>query len=428
MIMKKLYSIVFLFVLLLSINSLSAKVSNFTYVDPGKDLDSLAVVLAPPSATITASASSACQNATSPFITFTGISGIAPYTFSYKLNGSTETISTTTGNFITVNVPTGATGIFVYTLLSVRDSSLPISEINQTGSASISVDAPPNIDFTFTNDNKCSGANVQFNSTISGSGSYIYSWDFGDGSPFSEEQNPSHSYNALGCNISTFNVTLTVKSGGCTIKKSYPINVLQKPDINFVDVVSPFDPFSNCSQASSNSMYSITVGNASSSICISSYSIDWGDGSTENNVTFPKQHTYNLIGAYQMIITAIGNNGCANSKTYIIKNVSNPLGGLNSPGSTQNLCAPTPNLQFSISNWGTNSPDTTYSIDYGDGTPLVVLSQRTLVTSEFFNALNPSISSNYPIPHIYQTSSCPAPSFQVKLDVKNACGTTPFTI
>ncbi|WP_343021962.1 PKD domain-containing protein [Flavobacterium sp. PL12] len=426
--MKKLYSIVFLFVLLLSINSLSAKVSNASDENTGKDLDSLAVVLAVPSATITASATSVCQNGTSPVITFKGIGGMAPYTFNYTLNGSTETISTTTGNSIMVNVPTGAAGIFVYTLLSVRDSSLPISEINQTGSESVSVDAPPNIDFTFTNDNKCSGANVQFNSTISGSGSYIYSWDFGDGSPFSEEQNPSHSYNALGCNISTFNVTLTVKSGGCTIKKSYPINVLQKPDINFVDVVSPFDPFSNCSQASSNSMYSITVGNASSSICISSYSIDWGDGSTENNVTFPKQHTYNLIGAYQMIITAIGNNGCANSKTYIIKNVSNPLGGLNSPGSTQNLCAPTPNLQFSISNWGTNSPDTTYSIDYGDGTPLVVLSQRTLVTSEFFNALNPSISSNYPIPHIYQTSSCPAPSFQVKLDVKNACGTTPFTL
>ena len=67
-----------------------------------------------------------------------------------------------------------------------------------------------------------------------------------------------------------------------------------------------------------------------------------------------------------MVITALGNNGCKNSKSYVIKNVSNPLGGLNSPGSTQNLCAPTSNLQFSISNWGSNSLDTSYSIDYGD--------------------------------------------------------------
>ncbi|MFN7013224.1 MAG: PKD domain-containing protein, partial [Bacteroidia bacterium] len=109
-------------------------------------------------------------------------------------------------------------------------------------------------------------------------------------------------------------------------------------------------------------------------------------------------------------------------------NVSNPLGGINSPGSTQNLCAPTANLQFAISNWGSNSLDTTYTVNYGDGTPTVVLTQTQMVASSYFNVSNPSGSTNYPIPHIYTTSSCPAPSFQVSLDVTNACGTTPFTL
>jgi hypothetical protein len=60
------------------------------------------------------------------------------------------------------------------------------------------------------------------------------------------------------------------------------------------------------------------------------------------------------IGVYSMIITEM--NGCSNSsKTYIVKNVSNPLGGLNSPGSTQDLCAPTAELHFHFQNWGVNS-------------------------------------------------------------------------
>jgi hypothetical protein len=63
---------------------------------------------------------------------------------------------------------------------------------------------------------------------------------------------------------------------------------------------------------------------------------------------------------------------CVITKTYIIKNVSNPLGGLNSPSSTQNLCAPTSNLQFSIS-IGNQFSHTTYKVNYGDGSPLLVL-------------------------------------------------------
>jgi hypothetical protein len=39
--------------------------------------------------------------------------------------------------------------------------------------------------------------------------------------------------------------------------------------------------------------YTINVGNSSTSTsCISSYNVDWGDGSSESNVSFPKQHTY----------------------------------------------------------------------------------------------------------------------------------------
>lgn len=424
--MKQLYLILFFFVFILSVNRLNAK-ENKGWLYNSK-INAKEAVYGPPSATIVASASLVCQNSTNTKVTLTGSGGTAPYTFTYTINGVLQTAVTTGANdSIIIPVTTTSAGTFNYVLESLHDSSMPIAEITQTGNVSVIVNAPPTVNFSFI-DNQCSGSDVQFNSIVTGSGIYTYLWDFGDGTPVSTQQNPLHSFNALGCGIATFNVTLTVMSGGCAITKMLLVSVKQKPDISFVDVLSPFDPFSNCSKASSDPLYAITVGNTSSSTCISSFSINWGDGIIENNVVFPISHTYSSLGAYSMVITAKGINGCDNSKTYIIKNVSNPLGGLNSPGSTQNLCAPTPNLQFSISNWGTNSLDTSYTVNYGDGTPLLVLTQNDLVHSSYFNTTTPSLSANYPIPHIYTTSSCPAPSFQVKLDVTNACSTTPFTL
>jgi gliding motility-associated-like protein len=410
--MKKFYKILFLFFLMNFSGVLSAKNNSNTN-------------FAPPTASITANATSVCLGGTSPIITFTGSGGTVPYTFTYKIGTAADVTIVSTGNSATVNVPTTATGTFTYTLVSVKDSSGEIQ--TQTDSVAVTVNAPPTVDFSF-DDNKCSGSSVQFTSSITGTGPYSYSWDFGNGNT-STQQNPSHSFTELGCGTSIVTVKLTVSGGGCSVSKTKTINVIQRPDINFIDVNNQFDPFSNCTNATTNPIYTITVGNSSLSMtCISSYSINWGDGSSQNNVTFPIQHTYNSNGAYNMIITGIGTNGCISSKNYIIKNVSNPLGGLNSPGSTQNLCAPTTNLQFSMSNWGSNSLDTTYNINYSDGSPIVVLTQNQLNSSPYYNSANPSNSANYPIPHVYTKSSCPASSFEVKLNVTNACGTTPFTL
>ncbi|MFV5688058.1 PKD domain-containing protein [Flavobacterium sp. ZT3R25] len=425
--MKHLYKIIFLFVLIISVNNLNAK-SNY----PHLGIDKIVVaestnILVLPTATITTNTTSVCTNGTQPVITFTGIGGTAPYTFTYKINGGPDIItSQSTGDIFTLNVPTSTMGSFVYTLVSVKDSTNATQA--QTGSVTIEVNALPVIDFTFTNDNSCSGTALQFSSSTTGTVTYTYAWDFGDATT-STQQNPNHSFTSLGCGTTTFNVTLTVTGGGCAVTKTKTITVKQKPDINFIDVNNQFtDPFNNCANASSNSVYLITVGNSSASSCISSFSIDWGDGNTQSNITFPISHTYSSIGAYSMTITANGTNGCVNSKTYIVKNVSNPLGGLNSPGSTQNLCAPTANLQFSISNWGGNSLDTTYKINYNDGSPIVILTQNQLNSSTYYNSSSPLNSPNYPIPHTYTTSSCPAPSFEVKLEITNACGMTPLSL
>ena len=419
--MKQFYKIIFLFVLL-TFNASSVYSSN--KIEEIIKLKTVANL----SGNITGNAT-VCMNATQPLlITFTGSGGTAPYTFTYHINnGRPQTVVTSaTNSSVTVAVNTSNAGTFIYNLDSVHDADNPTIEQVSSGSATVNITLAPVVNFTFTNDNSCMGTVIQFSSNVT-AGSYTYSWDFGDGTS-STQQNPSHSFVSLGCATATFNVSLTVTGGGCTVTKTKTVTVKQKPDINFNDVNNQFEPFNNCGNASTNSVYSITVGNSSISTCIASFSINWGDGNTQNNITFPISHTYLTVGAYSMTITANGNNGCVNSKTYSIKNVSNPLGGLNSPGSTQNLCAPTPNLQFSISNWGSNSLDTTYKVNYGDGSAIVLLTQNQLNSSIYYNPVNPSSSANYPIPHVYTTSSCPANSFEVKLDVTNACGTTPFTL
>ncbi len=412
--MGKLYKILFLLILVNASCVLNAKNNgNVT-------------TLVLPTATISGT-TAVCQNAPQPQITFTGSGGTAPYTFKYTISGTTgnQTIATTSGNTVSVPALTTTVGTFIYTLVSVTDSS---GAQIQSGTATITVNALPAIDFTFTNDNSCSGTAIQFTSSVAGTATYTYLWDFGDGTT-STQKNPSYTYTELGCGTTIKTVKLTVIGGGCSISTTKTININQKPDISFTDDNNKLgDPFNNCANASSNSTYSVTVGNSSVSTCVSSYSIDWGNGNTQVGITFPISHTYSSIGAFSMKITATGSNGCAATRTYVVKNLSNPIGGINSPGTTQNLCAPTTNLQFSISNWGGNSLDTTYKINYGDGSPIVTLTQVQLNSSIYYNSSNPLISANYPIPHIYTTSSCPIPSFELKLEIANACGTTPLSL
>ncbi|MBC7641858.1 MAG: PKD domain-containing protein, partial [Flavobacterium sp.] len=381
----------------------------------------------PPTATITGP-SNVCQNASGIFVTFTGAGGTAPYTFTYNINGGSPnlTVVTTSGNSITVNVPTNVNGSFVYNLVNVKDSTSAV--ITQNGSVTVVVNAQTTIDFTFTNDNTCSGTNIQFTTIVNPAGTYSYLWDFGDGTPTSTAQNPSHSYSSLGCGTATFTAKVTVTGNGCTAIKTKTVTVKHKPDINFEDVnaTSSTNQFSNCQNASAtNPIFNITVGNISATSCAASYSIDWDDSTgISNNVVFPISHTYNVLKVYNMIITALGTNGCANTKTFQVKNISNPAAGVLNPGGTIDMCLPTPLIQYTIGNWGQNSPGTTYSIDYGDGTTPLTLNQDNMILTSYFTASNPALSTNYPIPYSYTTNSCPNPKFKIKLTVTNACKTT----
>jgi len=85
-----------------------------------------------------------CQNAPFPTVTFTGSNGTAPYTFTYKINGGADqTITTTTGNSVTVAQTTATVGDFTYTLVSVKDASSTQCSQSQNGTVKITVNALP---------------------------------------------------------------------------------------------------------------------------------------------------------------------------------------------------------------------------------------------------------------------------------------------
>lgn len=77
-----------------------------------------------PNGNLTVDKTTICQGFDSPILTFSGSNGSAPYTFSYTLNGGLPIdIVTTTGNSVTLPVPTSALATLTYCLTRVQDAN-----------------------------------------------------------------------------------------------------------------------------------------------------------------------------------------------------------------------------------------------------------------------------------------------------------------
>ncbi|TJY36020.1 PKD domain-containing protein [Pontimicrobium aquaticum] len=286
----------------------------------------------------------------------------------------------------------------------------------------------PVVDFNFNNDGACSGTPITFTPNVVGDAPFIYDWDFGNANT-STESNPSHTFEALGCGTLNQNVTLTVTdSNGLSASVTKSISIQEKPDLAFTNLNAPGGssaPFEKCGDNNFDLEYTINVDNVSNSTaCITSYNIDWGDGSTETNIAFPIAHTYTQLGSFNMTITGIGAN-CNNSITYVVKNSNNPIGALVTPGNTTNLCLPVAPMEFAIGSWALNPSDTNYRVDYGDGT-VVNYSQAQLESSIYYNSSNPPASQDFPIPHTFTSFNCPSGDI-VTLTITTSCGQSVLT-
>ncbi|MCA0154470.1 PKD domain-containing protein [Winogradskyella vincentii] len=382
----------------------------------------------PPSATISGTTTVCLNELPMPQIALVGSGGDAPYTFVYTINGGPNQDITTIGNnsAILIFAPTDVAGDFVYELVSVTDDNNDTEAV--TGTATITVAEPPTVSFTF-NDGGCSADPVMFTSNVTGNGPFTYDWSFGDGS-MSTDENPEHIYDAFGCGFSNYTAEVTVTDvNGCSSSFSSVINVEQRPSMSFEDLDAIFtEPFDNCGNNTVDPSYTINVGNNSASdSCITSYDVDWGDGTSETNISFPITHTYAELGSFNMTFTGYGDTGCNATETILVKNSSNPVGAIISPGNTVNLCLPINELDFAIGSWGTNPPDTTYFINYGDGTTAQYTQAELIAATANYDPNNPALADPFPIPHEYTESNCPVPFYTITLVISTSCGSTVLT-
>ncbi|MCA0237608.1 MAG: PKD domain-containing protein [Bacteroidetes bacterium] len=266
-----------------------------------------------------------------------------------------------------------ANPVVVYSSAGEYDVTLTVT--NSAGSSSLTQESfivtqsGPTASFT----SQINNLTVQFTNTSTGGSTY--SWDFGDGMS-STQVSPSHTY-ATG-NLYTVTLTVTNPCGTKTFTRS--IQLEQGPTPGFsADVTSGCAPltvtFSNQSSANADTYLWAFPGGTPSS-------------STEANPTV----VYNEAGVYDVTLTATNEAGSTplTQSNYIV--VSGP------PNAAFNNS--TSLLTATFSNTTQNA--TTYSWNFGDGSPIV--------------------SDAQPV-HTYAIDG----TYTVTLTASNNCGSTTIT-
>jgi gliding motility-associated-like protein len=254
-----------------------------------------------PTATITGD-TGVCKNSAEPTITLTGANGIAPYTFTYKVNnGTNQTISTSNGNSVTLSVPTGIVGTFTYDLISVMESGLTTCFQTQTGSIVVIINPLPQANFGFTD--VCLNQTLVFNdsSTVSSGTVTNWLWDFGDNSPLGTTQNPGYLY----ANPGTYNASLiTTTNNGCTdtITKNVVVHPLPSP------------LFYSASVCDGSSNYFTDQSTIPTTDTLQSWKWNFGDNSPVSTDQFAS-HLYTGPGSFFVQLVVVSNFGCFDSIT-----------------------------------------------------------------------------------------------------------------
>ncbi len=261
-------------------------------------------------ATIAVNVPTVCQNSTTaPFITLTANGGVAPYTFTYKINGGANlTVTTTFGSSINVPVPTGTAGTYIYTLVSVQESSSVACVNAQTGSTQVIVHPQPTASFTNTAP-FCALKDLTFTPSSSITGGSITSWvwnyDNGAGPQIRIDNNPfTINYATAGVKNVTFK---TVSDRGCeSVLFTTPVTINVKPKAGFLSpescLADAFAQFTDSSKpAGTIALWEWNFGDPASPTNIIS-----GSGPTFQN----PQHAYLTTGlkTVSLIVTTIS--GC----------------------------------------------------------------------------------------------------------------------
>lgn len=175
-----------------------------------------------------------CFGDSGEVITFTGTNGQVPYTFNYTINGgATQSISTSVGNNVSLNIPTTSAGSFNYHLTQVSDNSGAIQNISDNAFATV---YPLPMVNAGVDQSVCPGISV----TLTGSGAATYSWNNGvtNGIAFVPPATTVYTVTGTssgGC-TNTDQVTVYVECASITEFDNYTVKVFPNPISEYVKI------------------------------------------------------------------------------------------------------------------------------------------------------------------------------------------------
>jgi uncharacterized protein (TIGR02145 family) len=311
------------------------------------------ITLAPPPLATISGTTTVCKNGTQPLITFTGSEAVAPYTFTYKINGgANQLVTTTSGNSVTVAAPTNVTGTFIYSLVSVKESSSNSCTYLQSGTATITVSPLPTATVSGTT-TVCQNANAPLITFTGASGTAPYTF----------------TYNINGGTAQTVTTT-----SGNSVTLAAPTNIAGTFIYNLTSVQEGSS--AACSQAQSgsatvivNPLPTATIG-GTTSVC---------QNGTDPLITFtgalataPYTFTYKINGgSSQVVTTTSGSSVTVPAPTNTIGTFVYELVSVQDGSSTACIQAQTGSATITVNPLPTATIDGTISVCQNASPPLV---------------------------------------------------------
>src|SRR5215210_5806703 len=169
---------------------------------------------------------------------------------------------------------------------------------------------PLTVEITSSDTEGVAPATFDFEANVTGGTvPYTYSWDFGDGSVESgDDETVDHTFNIAG----TYTVTATVTdSTGRTVSDSILITVEAPPPLTAVNIIS------NDTEADAPATFEFEA-NVTGGTEPYDYSWDFGDGSEESDDDETVDHTFDVANTYNVDLTVTDSTGRTVSDSILI--------------------------------------------------------------------------------------------------------------
>ncbi len=270
-------------------------------------------ILPTPSAAISGTTPVCHNDPVLPKITFTGSGGDAPYTFTYTINGGSPlTVTTATGNSVTVNAPTGTTGTFVYSLVNVTDGNGSLCTQNATGTATVTVNPLPTATISGTT-SLCRNATSPL-ITFTGANAtapYTFTYNVNGGSP---QTVTTTSGNSVTVSVPTgtdgtftYNLISVKESSSTTCQQN------QTGSATITVFPLPVASYSTAGPICATGTIAFTDKSVANSSSLTNWQWNFNDpssGTANTSTQTNPVHVFNGPGTYAIGLTVTNSNGC----------------------------------------------------------------------------------------------------------------------